>query len=258
MVYNTPMKRAKSVFPVFLLLLVISAIVFSIQGSLLKPLQAITVPIQTWMFTTFSAQALGPAHTDDSLREENNALRTQLAIMQELERDNNALRDQFETTSPSPKKLLPAMVIGVNQDQLMVDKGEQDGIMRGDIVVVKDNVIGKVETVSPRVSVIRLITHPTTSFTAQTAKTAAIGVVKAQGGDSITLENVVLSDKLEKNDLIKTKGDVDEQGGGFPPDLIIGKIISVSKKDSNLFQVAQIRSLVDLNRLRIVFILRNP
>lgn len=257
MVYNTPMKRAKTVFPVFLLLLIVSAIILSTQSFFLKPLQYITVPIQSWMFTTISPQALNISQSEDSLREENNALRTQLAKMQELERDNNALRDQFETTSPHPRDLLPAMVIGTNQDQLFVDKGEQDVVGKGDIVVVNDNIIGKVEKVSPRVAVVRLISHPTTSFTAQTAKTAAIGVIKAQGGESITLENVVLSDKLEKNDLVKTKGDLDEQGGGFPPDLIVGKVISVSKKDSNLFQVAQVKSLVDFNRLEIVFINRN-
>lgn len=252
------MKRAKSVFPVFLLLLIVSAIILSTQSFFLKPLQSITVPIQTWIFATISPHALTVPQSENSLREENNALRTQLAKMQELERDNNALRDQFETTSPNPRDLLPATVIGINQDQILIDKGEEDAVKRGDIVVVKDNVIGKVEKVSPRVSVVRLITHPATSFTAQTAKTTAIGVVKAQGRDSITLENVVLSDKLENNDLVKTKGDVDEQGGGFPPDLIVGRVISVSKKDSNLFQVAQVKSLVDMNRLNIVFILKNP
>jgi rod shape-determining protein MreC len=217
----------------------------------------LTVPIQTWMFTTFANAPIGGNTSESELQEQNNELRKQLAKMQELERDNKALRDQFQMTTPVARDLMPATVIGNTSDQIMIDKGSDDKVAVGDVIVVKDNLVGKVDKISPRVSVVKLITHPTTSFTAQTAKSDAIGVIKAKGGDSITLENVVLSDKLENDDLVLTKGDVDERGGGFPPDLVVGKIISVSKKDSNLFQVAQIRSLIDFNKTRIVFVVAN-
>jgi rod shape-determining protein MreC len=251
------MKRAKSVFPVFLLLVVISVLIlFFFQGILIKPLQTMTLPIQSWMFGTF-AQVSTSSGSVEELQEQNNELRKQLAKMRELERDNKALHDQFQTTNPVAKDLLPARVIGVHEDQVMIDKGVDDQVDVGDIVVLKDNLVGKIDKSSPHVSVVKLITHSTTSFTAETAKTTAIGVVKSQGGDSITLENVVLSDKLEKDDLVVTKGDVDERGGGFPPDLVVGKIISVNKKDSNLFQSAQIKSLVDFNKIRMVFVVTN-
>jgi rod shape-determining protein MreC len=67
--------------------------------------------------------------------------------------------------------------------------------------------------------------------------------------------NVVLSEKLEKDDLVRTKGDVDERGQGFPPDLIVGKIISVNKQPSALFQSAEVKSLVDFSRLSTVFVI---
>lgn len=255
-VYNRPMKRAKPVLPIFLLLLLLAGLLFVFQGSLLKPLQAVTTPIQRWVYTSVSTMPM-MVQSEDMLLQENNDLRIRLAKYQEMERDNKALRDQFKTTNPNPRNVLPATIIGVNENQLFLDKGQEDNVQQDDIVVLKDTLIGKVEKVSPHVAIVTLITHPLTSFTAETAKTLAIGVVKAQGGDTITLENVVLSDKLEKDDLVMTKGDVDEKGGGFPPNLVVGKVVSVNKKASNLFQSAQVKSLVDFNKIRMVFVVTN-
>lgn len=199
-------------------------------------------------------QKSAPLTPQEQIQKENNDLRMQLAKMQETARDNKALHDQFQTTNPSPRKLIAAAVIGRRQDELFIDKGDQDGIHAGDVVVVKDNLIGKVTKTTPYIAVVTLITNPSTSFTAETAKTAKIGVIKSQGGDSIIFDNVVLSDKLEKNDIVVTKGDVVLQSGGYPPKLVVGKIVSINKKASNLFQSAKVESLVDLSALQLVFV----
>ncbi len=252
------MKRAKTIFPIFFLLLALSFfILLFVQNPLQQPLQSITLPIQKWVFTTYENVPIVNPTNESQLQEENNKLRQELAETAELKRDNKALRDQFQTTNPAPRSLLPATVIGVKDGTILIDKGESDNVKIGHIVVLKDNLLGKISKVSLHVSVVTLIIHPDTSFTAETSKTTAIGVIKANVGEGITLENVVLSDKLEKDDLVKTKGDVDEKGGGFPPNLIVGKIISVNKQASSLFQVAQVRSLVDFNKIRMVFVVVN-
>ena len=174
--------------------------------------------------------------------------------MQEIERDNKALHDQFKTSNPQPKKLVVAEVIGRKSDELFIDKGSSDAIKVGDVVVIKDNLIGKVSKITPHISIVTLITHASTSFTAETSKTNTSGVIKSQGGDSIIFDNVILSDKLEKNDTIVTKGDVDMQGGGYPPKLIVGKIVSINKKASSLFQFAKVESLVNLSSVQMVFV----
>lgn len=79
-------------------------------------------------------------------------------------------------------------------------------------------------------------------------------MIKGQDG-GILLDHVVLSEKIAKNDRILTKGDIDEGGSGFPPDLIVGRITSVNKRASDLFQTAEVKSLVDFERLSTVFIM---
>ncbi len=218
-------------------------------------LQTITLPIQKLAFTVNSSTN----HISDSqqqLQEENNQLRVQLAQMQELKRDNQALHDQFQNTTPTPQKLLPAAVVGLQQDALVIDKGQSDGLKIGAIVVAKNNLIGTISKVTPHLSEVRLLTDPSTSFTARAVKTNADGIVRSLDGGTIIFANVVLSDKLEKNDIIETKGDLSVTGQGYPPKLIVGEIVSVDKQASSLFQSAKVESLVNISHLQTVFILK--
>lgn len=248
------MKQIKAILPIFLLLLIISLLIlFFFQNPLTSFLQTVTLPVQRWAFTK---AAPTPAMTSlQKLQQENDQLRTQLAQMQEIQKDNQALQDQFHTSTPAPQKLLPAQIVGTPQNGLLIDKGEQDNVHIGEVVVVKNNLIGKISRTTPHISFVTLLTDPSTSFTAETVKTSASGIVKAEDGGNIILDNVVLSDKLEKNDVIVTKGNLDSSGHGYPPGLIVGKIVSIDKQASSLFQSAKIQDLVNISQLRIVFVM---
>jgi len=104
-------------------------------------------------------------------------------------------------------------------------------------------------------SVVDLLNHKGFSFTAKTTATHALGIMQGTGTETIVLNNVLLSDTLQKGDIVVTKGDINSDGLGFPPDLIIGKIISINKKASALFQSAEVERLVDVTRLEMVFVM---
>jgi len=249
------MKRVKAVFPIFLILLIFSLfILFFFQNPMQAALQTITLPIQQWAFVA-SVKPTGTLTPQQQLQQENNQLRVQLAQMQEIKKDDQALHDQFQTTTPASQKLLPADVIGLQQNSLLIDKGAADKLHVGNVVVSKNNLVGKITKVTPHISQVTLLSDSSTSFTAQSAKTSANGIVRALDGGTIVFANVVLSDKLEKNDIIVTKGDLDLQGHGYPPQLIVGKIVSIDKQASSLFQAAKIESLVNASQLRMVFVI---
>ncbi|MGH7204307.1 MAG: rod shape-determining protein MreC [Candidatus Levyibacteriota bacterium] len=250
------MKQAQAIFSIFFICIILSLIIlFFFQNPLTGVLQSITVPLQRWTFTSLSQPVPPQLSSPEQLQQENNDLRAQLAHMQEIENDNKALHDQFQITSPAPKNLIPANIIGMHDDMMFLDKGSADNMKQNAIVVFKENLIGKITQTTPHISVVTLITNPAISFTAKTTKTNAIGVIKPQSGNSVVLDNVVLSAKLAKNDVIVTKGDLDTNGNGYPPKLIVGKIISINKKASNLFQSAKVESLVNFSELHIVFVM---
>ena len=88
-------------------------------------------------------------------------------------------------------------------------------------------------------------------------ETNASGVIKGEGGDGMILDEVLLSDSLKKDDLVLTKGNQDLSGVGFPPGLAVGKIASISKNASDLFQKAEVKSSLDFTKLDKVFIVVN-
>jgi rod shape-determining protein MreC len=250
------MQKRKSFFPTFLVFFILALLIFFLsRAGLLQGLAGFfetgTVPLQRGVFGMFHSENTGEIA---KLKDENSSLAKQLVDQKEMTRENQALRDQFQTTIPAPRTLLPVNVIGGNTDSLTIDRGESDNIKEGMVVVLKDNLIGKIGKVSRHLSIVNMITSPDTAFTAQTLKTETQGVLKAQSGNMI-LDNVVLSDKLEKDDLVVTKGDKDISGHGFPPDLVVGKIVAINKKASNLFQSAEVRSLVDFGKLQTVFVI---
>jgi cell shape-determining protein MreC len=52
-----------------------------------------------------------------------------------------------------------------------------------------------------------------------------------------------------------TNGDITLSGSGFPPDLVVGKITSVEKKPSSLFQKAEVESFINFSKITAVFVI---
>ena len=211
-----------------------------------------TVPVQRMTFGLFTHDKKSEL---ELLREENMRLTTQLAKQQELEKENKALHDQFQIENPKSTSLLPASIIGRKERQLIIDKGTEDQIAVGAIIVYKDNLIGQIVSVSKKQSVVALILDRSTSFTAQDVSTGSLGVIKGKGKETVLLENVLLSDELKKDEVVMTNSDIEEDGTGIPSGLVVGKIISVNKNPSALFQTAEVKSLVDFGKLSTVFVM---
>lgn len=262
------MLKRSDYLPYFVFFLVISLIIFFVSKTgILKPVnsffQSFLSPFQAITYDTFSKVSnFSTSPKLKALQDEENVLTKKLIDEKRLISDNKALRDQFQTQNPVSTSLLPAQVIGAPgfipgvsaPETLILDKGERDGVRVGDGVVYQNNLVGKISQTSIYFSSVMLIVNSGSSFTAKTLDTQNLGVVKGQGGGEVILDNVLLSGTLKKGDIVLTKGDISEEGSGFVPDLVVGKIISVSKNPSDLFQKAEIKSMVDFSNLDKVFV----
>jgi rod shape-determining protein MreC len=248
------MQKRATIFPVFIGFFLLSLFIFFfLSKPIAGVLESVTVPIQRTLFGSVRKPAENKTDVE-KLRDENSNLLIELAKQKELEKENKALRDQFNLSGVSSQTLLPAEIIGTGDGSFIIDKGSSDGVKKGNVIVVKDNLIGRVVDASSHVSVVHLVTKGDVLLSAQTAKTQTVGVIKGMG-DTMIFGNVVQSDKLDKGDVVITRGDVDKSGNGYPPHLVIGKITSVNKRASALFQVAEVKSLVDLSKVELVFVM---
>jgi rod shape-determining protein MreC len=219
-----------------------------------------TSPLQKTIFSVYAS------HSEPSelqrVKDENAELQSQLAANREQEKEIQALRDQFATTTPTSSDLLPARVIGLKAfipgvslpEQIIIDKGSKDGLHTNDALIYKNNLVGQVAIANDHVSLVDLSFKKGFSVTASTSQTSALGISKGQGQGSILLDNVVLSDTLKKDDLVVTKGSTESDESGIPPGLVIGMITSIDKKASSLFQTAHVQPLVDITHATTLFV----
>ncbi len=263
------MQKKSNFLPVFFVFLVLSFLVFGLsRAGILNPvssvLQKITAPFQSATHNVFnSISLLGENAKLKKLETENLRLTSMLSDQKKLERENSALSDQFQVSSPNSNSLLPANIVGAPSfipgvsvpETFIIDKGIKDGVMVGAAVVYGNNLLGEITKSNDFLSEVSLVTNVSSSFTARASSSEALGVIKGQGGGEMILDNVLLSDNLKPSDLVLTNGDTNLNGTGYPPDLVAGKIMSVDKKASSLFQRAKVSSFINFSKITTVFVL---
>jgi len=253
-----------SVFFFFLLISgVFSAVSLTPAGMRTRGLlEVMSSFVRTGMLAVVAAP-MGKISALQQLRDENVALRSKIASYQEQEREIRALRDQFAVTMIDPQALLPVKIIGRRTilpgvslpDQLILNKGTSDGVRKGSTIVYKNIFLGQIRTVTDHLSIVDLSYRKDFSITASVADSGALGVITGGGMGELLLDKVILSDKLNVGSNVITKGNIDEEGRGVPPGLLIGKIVSIDKKPSALFQTAKVALDFDIAKLDSVFIL---
>lgn len=262
------MQKRQSLLPLFLVFLILSIFVVflasrnlffgkNIFEDILFPITGVVYKVVTFPANLFHNSA------DEKLQQENISLRQQLVGMQKLQTENKALHDQFETTDVPTTNVLPAAVIGDPQfipgisapETLILNKGTADGLATGMAVIYEKNIIGMLTKVTDHASLVTLVSNKATSFTAQTSGTNAQGVLAGQGNGVMVLGSVLLSDKLQVGDMVVTTGSTDLAGHGLPAGFIVGKIISVDKNPSSLYQTASVKSLLQIEKLSTVFVM---
>jgi len=259
------MQNRRDFWPAFLVafLLCIIILILSYFGKLKFLSSFLEKGVSAVQTTAFGIFQKTPFVTENTkikeLRDENLKLLSSLGSLEKLKKENQALSDQFQISYPKSVQLLradivgaPGFIPGVSVPNVFVlNKGEADNIKRGYTVLIKDNLVGVISQVSENLSKVDTVNNPSFSFTAKTENGAA-GLI--MGGGTLTLGEILLSENLVKGDLIMTKGDINSDGIGILPDLIVGKITSVEKNPSDLFQKAKVESFVNFVNLTSVFI----
>ena len=225
------------------------------------------VGVQTWLSTRFLAiQGFLAAPSDVAeLRQRNTELESEVSRLQaqviELQQqvdETEILAALVDFSRANPESTYKgAAVIGRDPSPflhyIIINRGSNDGILRGMPVVTNQGLIGRVDAVIADAARVQLITDPgsTVNIRLQNADADAVLVGSVTG--DLTLEMISQDVSVEVGDVVLTSG----LGGGYPPDLIIGQVLNVRKRDYELFQQANIQPVVAFTRLEIVLVITN-
>lgn len=201
-------------------------------------------------------------------------LRTLNRSLDDLYRQNNELRSALNLRKLPNFELVAAEVISRDSstwyNSLVIDKGVRDGLGVNDPVIVETKLVGKISVAGPDSSVVLLVTDEACKVTARVMSTTYLGISEGQGSQSPsvatgqgetqgvrgTLAPRLRLRYLDKFAKIQPGMSVSSSGQGrvYPPNLELGKIVSV--KSGDITTEAEIEPAIDFSRLEFVFVIR--
>jgi rod shape-determining protein MreC len=185
-------------------------------------------------------------------------LQSQVIDLQQRVNETEILAALVDFSRASPESSYKAAsVIGRDPSPflqyIIINRGSNDGILRGMPVVTNEGLVGRVDAVIADAARVQLVTDPASAVNVhlKNANTDAMLVGSVTG--DISLDLISQDATIESGDLILTSG----LGGGFPPDIIVGQVVNVRKLPAELFQQATVQPAVDFTRLQIVLVITN-
>ena len=196
---------------------------------------------------------------NESLRHENSRLKMLGLQTDQVLRENDRLRKLFGWQQQQPWKLKLANV--VLQDPanwwrtVQIDLGSRDGVSNNLPVLNSEGfLVGRIDSVSFTHSQVVLLGDPNCKVSARVENEAHdTGVISASGPldkDFVEMNFLSRDANLKPGQIVKTSGN----GGLFPKDITIGKVVDVRPVEYGLSLVARVKLAANLNALEEVWV----
>ncbi|MEI7284789.1 rod shape-determining protein MreC [Pectobacterium carotovorum] len=255
-----------------LFLAVVTAIVVIVADSRLGSF----VKIRTYMDTTVSPfyfLANGPRQvldnmsaslaTREQLSLENTALRQELLmknsdllLLGQFKQENSRLRELLGSPLRQDEQKMVTQVMSAGtdpySDQVVIDKGQANGVYEGQPVISDKGVVGQVVAVGQFTSRVLLICDVSHALPIQVLRND-IRVIAAGNGcaDDLQLEHLPNNTDIRVGDVLVTSG----LGGRFPEGYPVGVVSSVKADTQRAYTIIQARPTAGLQRLRYLLLL---
>lgn len=135
---------------------------------------------------------------------------------------------------------------------VIIDIGSESGI-KVDMPVVTENklLIGKIVEANDKFSKVSTIFNPSIKVAVRTQDSEAFGILSGDYTKNLSMDLVAKDKTLNLGEVVLTSG----KDGIFPANLVIGQLKNFEIKPENLFQVANIKSELDVYGLDRVLVL---
>ncbi len=192
------------------------------------------------------------------LESEISQLQTEVIDLQQRVSQTQILAALVDFSRANPENTyVAASVIGRDPSPflhyIIINRGSNDGILRGMPVVTNQGLVGRVDAVIADAARVQLITDPNSAVNVHLKNANTDAMLLGSVTGDISLDMISQDAQVQGGDLILTSG----LGGGYPPNLIVGQVINVRKLGYQLFQQATVQSAVNFTNLDIVLVITN-
>ena len=141
-------------------------------------------------------------------------------------------------------------------DGYTIDRGKNDGLEKGMVVVAAKGLVGQVPSVASNWAIVQSLTNENIAVAALVESTReTVGIVTgyrdSNGRLLAKVYNLPLTSEVKEGDVILTSG----SGNIYPKDIKIGEVIGVTEDKVKLMKVAIVEPYVDYNKLEELMVI---
>jgi rod shape-determining protein MreC len=251
-----------------LLLVLIGIIIFALSGylnSFIKVTLDPMVGIQKWFssrymtifeFITTPRDVATLRQRNTELENEISRLQTQVIQLEQQLKEAQVLYALLDFARARPEsEYIAAAVIGRDPSPFLqyviIDHGSDSGFRHGMPVVTEQGLVGRIDAVISGAARVQLITDAGSFVNVRSTETEALlsGSVTGDMAIGMIPQDVI----VQPGELVLTSG----LGGNYLNNIVVGKVTSVRKLETDLFQTASVQPAVDFANLRAVLIITN-
>lgn len=201
---------------------------------------------------------------------ENKKLKSNIDKLLSIEAENKELKKELKELKKelnidkvlSEYTYLNATVISRNTNlwynTLTIDKGSNNGIKKGMVVINSTGLIGKIVNVSSYSSDVKLITAPDTknkiSVTINNGESYLTGLINNYDYKTgyLEIEGISNTDKVSIGDLVYTSG----LGGVYPSGILIGTVTEITTDIYDLSKIINVTPSAEFKNINYVTVLK--
>lgn len=192
---------------------------------------------------------------NSDLISENLQLQSQVTKLSEVQNENEILKKELGFMQTQDlTTTTAAAVIGTSGSylkSLVIDKGQDAGLVVGEAVISQGILIGQLSEVRQNNSDVLLITDSSSQIPVVLQNSRGTGLLSG-GLGGLVVEDIPLNIAIVKNENVVTSG----LGNLMPAGILVGRSTDIVSHQGEIFQKAAVASPVDFSNLKVVFVLK--
>ena len=178
-----------------------------------------------------------------------------LLLMEQLKQENSRLRNLLGSPFIRDERKMVTEVMAVDSapytHQVMIDKGQIDGVYEGQPVISDKGIVGQINYVGAHNSRVLLLTDPNNSIPVQVVRNDIRVIASGKGHlDSMQLEHIPTNTDIEVGDLLVSSG----LGGRYPEGYPVGYISNIDNDNKRPFASIDLETTVEFDKLRYLLL----
>jgi rod shape-determining protein MreC len=172
----------------------------------------------------------------------------------ETELSNQRFRKFLNFQKTMANDTIAAQVVGKDPSpwfkSIIIDKGFSDGVKKGLPVVIPEGVVGQIIEVTKHYSKVLLLIDRNSAIDSVAQRTRAKGIIRGSSDGRFFFQYVLKKYEIQEGDIVISSG----LDGVFLKGLRVGKIQSITQKNSSIFHEVVVTPFVDFEKLEEVMI----